>query len=111
MADRVFRIAQSAYDPPPDACNYVVNPSQAIVSFENVAARLNVAAASNCSWTAASESNFIHVVSGGTGSGSGSVSYTVDNNTAGESRTGSLLVAGRVIYITQRAVGDARGRM
>jgi hypothetical protein len=55
---------------------------------------------SDCSWTAASNATWIHVTSGASGQGNGTVSYTVDAN-AGPNRTGTVLIAGQTFTVMQ----------
>jgi hypothetical protein len=50
-----------------------------------------------------SNSSFITVDSGASGSDNGSVNFTVAPNTSGAARSGSLTVAGRNVTITQDA--------
>jgi hypothetical protein len=57
---------------------------------------------SGCAWTATSGSSFITIAQGASGSGSGTVQFTVAANT-GAARTGTLTVAGSTITITQAA--------
>ncbi|MEP7337208.1 MAG: proprotein convertase P-domain-containing protein [Acidobacteriota bacterium] len=66
---------------------------------------ISVETASGCGWTAisnGSDSSFISINSGSTGSGTGTVSFTVAP-TSGGARSGTLLVAGQAITITQSA--------
>jgi hypothetical protein len=58
---------------------------------------------SQCPWTATSNSSWINVTSGATGSGDGSVSFAVTANNAAVARTGSLTVAGMTITVNQAA--------
>ena len=61
---------------------------------------VEVTTGSTCGWTAASESAFLTVTAGASGTGSGTVTYAVAAN-AGGPRTGSLLVAGRRVTVFQ----------
>jgi len=69
---------------------------------------ISVETASGCGWTAVtngSNSSFISINPGGSsGSGTGTVSFTVAP-TSGPTRTGSILVAGQIISIVQSAGG------
>ena len=69
-------------------------------------ASVQVKAASNCQWSTASNTEWIHVTSGGSGSGNGSVGYTVAANTSTRARTGTLTVAGWTFTVTQAGVND-----
>ncbi len=64
---------------------------------------VNVTAASECSWTAASNANWISVTSDRGGSGSGTVSYSVAPNesTATAPRIGIIGIAARFLTVTQ----------
>ena len=61
---------------------------------------VDVTAGSECSWTASSYAGWISVTSTGS-SGSGSVVYSVAANTSTSSRTAALIVARRIVRITQ----------
>lgn len=56
----------------------------------------------NASWTAVSDSDWITIMDGENGMGSGSVMFVTDPyNTTSQSRIGSITVAGKKVYITQ----------
>jgi uncharacterized repeat protein (TIGR01451 family) len=57
-----------------------------------------------CTWNAVSNSAWIHVTGGASGSGSGTVNLSIDPNTTGSSRTGTLTIAGQTVSIFQRAL-------
>lgn len=86
--------------------------TQCAVSLSPTAASFGPAGASNaalqvnasCPWTASSDSSWIRILSGGSGSLSGSLSYAVDPNT-GPARTGSLSVNGTRFPVSQNG-GD-----
>jgi hypothetical protein len=69
----------------------------------NVTVTKNLSATAPCDWTAVSNSSFITVDSGASGSNNGTVNFTVAPNTTGSARSGSLTVAGRNVTITQDA--------
>lgn len=56
----------------------------------------------NFGWSATSDSSWLTVTSGATGTGSGTVTYTVAANTDGTPRSGSIRVAGVTFTVTQR---------
>jgi uncharacterized repeat protein (TIGR01451 family) len=56
-----------------------------------------------CTWNAVSNDSWIHVTGGASGAGSGTVNLTVDPNTTGTPRTGTLTVAGQTVTVFQRA--------
>ncbi|MEN3333765.1 MAG: hypothetical protein V7641_3130, partial [Blastocatellia bacterium] len=73
-------------------------------------ATVNVTAQSGCSWTAVSNDSWITILSGGSGTGNGTVSFSVANNTTGNQptpRVGTITIAQRVFLVTQE--GDNCG--
>ena len=63
---------------------------------------MNVSTTSACSWTASSNASWITITSGASGSGNGSLAYSFAANT-GDSRTGTLTIAGQTYTVTQEA--------
>ena len=64
-------------------------------------ASITVTAGSGCAWSAVSNSPFLTITSGASGSGGGSVSYSVAANASTISRTGTLTVAGLTFTVSQ----------
>jgi YVTN family beta-propeller protein len=62
-----------------------------------------VATQSNCPWTAVSNDSWITIQSGNSGTGNGTVYYSVDQNT-GAARTGTITVGGQTFTVTQDGV-------
>ena len=60
-----------------------------------------VTARAGCVWTATSDTHWIHTASAGTGNGL--LSYTVDANPDGLSRSGTITVPGQTLTLTQAA--------
>ena len=58
-----------------------------------------MASAANCAWAAASDSTWIHTNSSGTGNGT--VTYTVDAYTGAGARSGTISVGGETYTVTQ----------
>ena len=56
---------------------------------------ISVTAESNCSWTATSNDSWITITSGSSGTGSGTVSYTVAQNSTANERNGKITVLER----------------
>lgn len=61
----------------------------------------------DCPWTAVSNDPWITVLSGGQGSGNGSVTYAVGPNPDASPRTGSLSIAGGTLIVHQEPAGAA----
>jgi subtilisin-like proprotein convertase family protein len=87
-------------------CAYTLTVNNQSFAASGGVGTISVETASACGWTAISNASFIGINSGGnpngTNSGTGTVSFTVAPNT-GASRSGTLLVAGQTITITQSA--------
>jgi Concanavalin A-like lectin/glucanases superfamily/Metallo-peptidase family M12B Reprolysin-like/Putative binding domain, N-terminal/Viral BACON domain len=93
MSDVDFAIASCAYTISPT----VRNPNAG--STMKTVAVLPVGGC-NVSWQAKSNVYWITITSGGSGTGSGTVSYSVQNN-PGSERTGTITVAGNIHTVTQ----------
>lgn len=85
------------------ACTFTLNPASASPSAAGGAGTVAVTASSgSCVWTASSSASWISITGGASGTGSGTVSYSVQANT-GAQRTGTLLIAGQSFTVTQAA--------
>jgi hypothetical protein len=56
-----------------------------------------------CSWSASSTVSWI-ALNSSSGSGNGTVTYTVGVNSSGAARKGKIIVAGQVFRVKQRAI-------
>ncbi len=81
-------------------CTYSIASPSASYDSGATAASVDVTAPSGCSWSVATTSNFITVTAGSSGSGNGTVSYSIPAN-PGTQRAGTLLIAGSTFTITQ----------
>ena len=85
------------------SCTYTVSPTTVSVPAAGDSDTIAVTTGSTCGWTATSSVGWITFTSGGSGTGSGSVNYTVARNTTTSSRSGTLTIAGRTVTVTQNA--------
>ena len=99
VGGRVFTVSQEGTTDP--GCTYALAPTSQVFPVEGGTAEVAVSAAAGCSWTATSNDAWISVVSGESGSGSGTVGYSAEANEAPEGRTGTLTVAGRTFPVSQ----------
>jgi len=83
-------------------CTYTVSPLTATIAAAGAGATASVTTTAGCAWTATSNAAFLTINSGATGTGSGTVQYTVAANT-GAARTGTLTVAGKTVTVNQDA--------
>jgi Zn-dependent metalloprotease len=98
----------AATDLPADcggACSFSINPTSASFAAAGGSQNVTVTTQTGCNWTAASNNSFITVTSGASGSGSGTVSYSVAANTGSLSRNGSLTIAGLTHSVSQAGTG------
>jgi hypothetical protein len=82
-------------------CSYALNPASRTIDAGGATATFDVNAESACSWTAASTAAWLTIVSGGTGSGNGTVTYRAAANPDAASRTGSVTVGDAAHVVTQ----------
>lgn len=83
------------------SCTYSISPTSASVGRDGGTGTVSLSAVgSGCAWTAVSNAAWITITSGGTGSGGGTVSYSVAAN-SGAQRTGTLTIAGQTFTVTQ----------
>ena len=81
-------------------CRFELTPPSQSVGVNGGAGSMSVAAASDCPWTATSSVSWISLTPPVTGTGNGSVSFSVSPNAAAE-RVGAITVAGQVSLVTQ----------
>ncbi len=97
IAGQTFTVNQTG-----QTCTYALNPTSQSFTSSTGAGTVNVTSASGCAWTAVSNAtSWLTVTSGSSGSGSGTVSYSVLANTTTTSRTGNLTVGGQTFTVTQ----------
>jgi hypothetical protein len=101
VADQVLTIRQAAA-----TCSYNLNASAlSIAAAGGAGGPVTVSTSAGCAWTAVSNASWITVTAGQSGSGSGTVSFTVAAN-PGDSRTGTLSIAGQTLTVTQGGVAS-----
>jgi uncharacterized repeat protein (TIGR01451 family) len=84
-------------------CVSALTPSSAAVSASGGAGTIPVTAATGCAWTAVSNVTWITIASGASGSGNGTVGYTVAAGT-GAQRAGTIAIAGQTFTVTQTGI-------
>jgi hypothetical protein len=83
-------------------CSSTVSPMNPTTAAGGGSSSLSVTALVGCAWTGTSNVSWVTVTSGASGSGNGSVGYSVAANTTASSRTGTLKVAGQTVTVTQQ---------
>src|ERR671935_787755 len=96
VAGQTYTITQAA-----NSCVYSLSsPSDSVPSFATTNS-VSIISGTSCSWTAVSNVSWITITGGATGTGIGTVTYSVVANSSGSARTGTLTVAGQTYTITQ----------
>jgi hypothetical protein len=103
VAGQTVTVSQEAALPPPaEPCTYSVTPTMHDAGPDGGQASSNVTAASHCAWTAVSSVAWVTVTQGASGTGTGTVQFTIAANT-GPARSGTLTIAGQTVTIHQDA--------
>ncbi len=86
------------------SCTFSINPSSQSFPAAGGGGTVGVSASSgSCAWTAASNFSWVHITSGASGTGNGTVQYSVDANGSDADRTGTFTVAGQTFTVNQAA--------
>ena len=85
-------------------CWYSLNPTTFTVGGTASTQTLSVISGTSCSWTATTSTSWI-TITNGTGSGIGSVTFSVAQNATGSPRTGTLTVGGQTVTVNQGTGG------
>jgi hypothetical protein len=95
VANRSFAITQAG------ACNSSISPTNVTVGETATTGTVIVTASVGCAWNASSTASWLTITSGTTGTGNGTVNYSVAANPGGPNRTGTLNIAGNVFTVVQ----------
>jgi len=87
-----------------NSCSYSISPASRTSPAGGETLTVNVTTQGGCGWSAVSNSGFITVASGASGTGSGTVTLTIASNGSGVPRTGTVFIAGQILTITQPEV-------
>ncbi len=85
----------------PDTCTVNANSSSSQFNSNGGVQSIFVTAGSSCGWSAESDSSWINVTTGASGTGNGKVTYSVDPFANGSYRSGGISIAGQYISISQ----------
>jgi len=98
LAGKVITFSQTGA-----TCALAINSSQVSVSAAGLSGTVGVSSnLLDCAWTASSDSPWLFVISGASGRGNGTVSFSVAANN-GAARIGALTVGGQKVTFTQAA--------
>ena len=99
IGGQTFAVTQAG-----QTCTYAIAPVSASVPADATTSTVSVDTLAGCNWTATSSAAWISVTSGGSGTGDGTVGFSVAANTALASRTGALTIGGQTFTVTQGGV-------
>jgi hypothetical protein len=102
IADQIFTVSQDGTQ-----CSYLIAPTSQKLGASASTNTVNVTASAGCAWTATSNDPFLSINSGASGSGNGTVTYTIAANFNTTQRTGSLTIAGQTFTATQAGAPGA----
>ena len=88
--------------PTQTTCSYTISTSTFSMSGAGGSATFAVTTGSTCTWSVTNNSSFVTASPTSTQTGNGSVSFSVGEN-PGDTRTGTLTVAGQTVTISQAA--------
>jgi hypothetical protein len=91
---------------PGGACSYSISPSSRNFEEAGGTGTISLTTGSDCDWTASVNRSWLHITSSTSGSGSSTVSYSVDANTTASSRNGIVTVGGRSHTVYQSGTGS-----
>lgn len=82
-------------------CTFDITPKSQSFTASGGADNVNVTAGNSCGWAATSNATWIAINGGASGSGNGTVNYSVALNPTTNQRTGTLIIAGLIFTVTQ----------
>lgn len=85
-----------------DDCSYSINPHFQSFPGNGGSGTINVTAEERCAWQAVSTVSWITITSTNLGVGNGTLSYCVEANPAGSSRSGKVIIAGKTFSVKQK---------
>ena len=82
-------------------CAYSLSPTSRTVTPTAVTGSVSVTAGGSCSWTAASSSRWLTITGSASGSGNGTINYSVAANSGTGVRSGTITVGSAAFTVTQ----------
>ncbi|UCF93039.1 MAG: BACON domain-containing protein, partial [Desulfobacterales bacterium] len=102
VAGQSHTVTQTPPSQPPPICTYSISPTSRTFPSGGGNDTISVdAVRDDCQWTASASVDWITINSGSSGTGDGTVGYSVSANTGTSSRTATITVAGQSHTVTQ----------
>ena len=99
IAGRTYTVNQAA---PPAPCSYAIAPTSFNAPDTASTSAVDVTTQNGCAWTAVSQTPWITVTTGASGSGNGRVELAIAANTDG-ARSGTVTIGGQTYTVNQAA--------
>jgi len=84
-----------------NTCTYSISPPSQSFTASAGTGTVTVSTQSTCPWTASSGASWMTITSGSSGTGNGTIRYSLSANTSSSSRTVSSTMAGKILTVTQ----------
>jgi hypothetical protein len=101
---RRYRLGTADTDPDSSGCTATISAASESFDSNGGTAMTTVTSPAGCAWTAVSHASWITVTEGASGTGNGTVSYSVAPNPTGATRTGTITIAGQTLTVTQTGI-------
>jgi hypothetical protein len=99
-ADLICEVRQ-----PLSGCTYSMSPTSQSFDSSGGSGTVQIVSGSGCNWSAAAGASWISITSGGSGSASGTVRYSVAANPGSGSRSATISLQGDLFTVYQDGVG------
>jgi hypothetical protein len=101
IAGITFNVSQDG-----TSCSYSIAPTSQNLGPSASTNTVNVTTSAGCAWTATSnDPSFLSIDTGASGSGNGTVTYTIAANATTTQQIGTLTIAGQTFTVTQAGTG------
>lgn len=100
-AGQAVTVTQEAAPPTTPSCTFALSRTELTVAAIDLTETVRVETTAGCGWTAQSQVPWITVTSGASGTGAGDVRITVALNVGLARRTGTVVIAGQTVTVTQ----------
>jgi hypothetical protein len=82
-------------------CSYAVTPAHAAIPASGGTGEISIAASGGCAWSATSDATWLKITSSSSGTGAGTIGYSVAANSGPEGRTAQIDAGGRRFIVNQ----------
>jgi hypothetical protein len=100
IAGQTFSVTQAG-----TSCTFTISPTSLSAQAAGTNGSITVTTLPGCTWTSSSGATWATITAGASGTGSGTVNYSIAANPAGISRSTTLTVAGQTFSVTQAGAG------